>query len=55
MYVSEKQIESVMNVLREYEKELSDGYDYYCDPDLTLKEMAAKIIEDLNKVIYSGT
>ena len=57
MYVSERQIEVVVKILRGNELRLSDGYDHYCgydrgDVDEVLKEIAIDIINNLNEVIY---
>lgn len=70
MCISNKQINTVIKVLKKNEDRLSDGYEYYCynnvsygtldeykiiEVDDVLKEIAIDIIEKLNKVIYNGT
>ena len=60
MHISKEQIESVVEILKNTEDRLSDGYDHYCgydegDVDEVLKEIAVDIITNLNEVIYSGT
>ena len=57
MYISKRQIESVVKALKDNEHRLSDGYDHYCgydkgDVDEVLKEIAMDIIDNLNEVIY---
>jgi len=55
MYISEEQIQAVIQVLRENELKLSDGYEHLdnlVELDDVLREIAIEIIEKLNEVIY---
>jgi len=60
MFISERQIEAVVETLENNEDRLTDGYDHYCgyeDDDVkeVLREIAKEVIENLNKVIYNAT
>jgi hypothetical protein len=65
MYISTKQINAVVKVLKDNEYLLSDGYKYYCrseneiefydsNADKVLEKVAIDIIKSLNKIKQKG-
>ena len=47
-----RQIDAIIEVLKDNEGILSDGYEYYCKRvNATLEKIAIDIIENFNKVI----
>jgi hypothetical protein len=46
-------ISKIIEILKENENNLSDGFAYYCRVDKTLTNIAEKIIESITDAVYT--